>query len=553
MVEKDLGKRLQDIEDLLEENVRQNADIYSVRAQKSFGEYGGSLREFLKERNLRRVATGRKSFFRNIAGAITGNAEFADLISKAFDAKYSSDEIENAKKQLEEEFGVKPKVEDPKGQPISKEEIDDMLKQYFDPINATVSQLFRAVEKTSSDVRSTNREVKMLTESMVGMLERVSTAVIGGNPKFSADNFNLKPETIVDDEGKEYLYYPNAPQGRQIYEKGKKGTAGRIASKKVQRKLQEAIKNITAEVKPTKKRNLVLAVDETTGQIFEEIKQLLSESSATRKTEMEQMLQELYSKISAKETSVQKMEADEMEGLLKKIFKKSLKEFFDENQDLLNNNTSAILPFGFGGLGRMGRLLGLLGRGLMGGAVGAALMVGGSALVDKAVKSSNDRTSKIMLQTLTTSPAGEIARLIGPDVPADLRAYRVQEFRKHAQTDSNLLSKLNAAETTAGTLGISPSDIKKGNLRPSSKPVTDIKPATAARNIIEGNRRQAEINAQPNQVAETRNERPVNQIINQVMQQKVDGIKVHNDENTYNRLVAQDFDHPYTYSTGNMG
>jgi hypothetical protein len=50
MAQKDLGKRLQDIEDLLEQNVKQTADIYSQRAQKSFGDYEGSLKEFLKER-----------------------------------------------------------------------------------------------------------------------------------------------------------------------------------------------------------------------------------------------------------------------------------------------------------------------------------------------------------------------------------------------------------------------------------------------------------------------------------------------------------------------
>jgi hypothetical protein len=552
-MKKDLDKRLQDIEDLLEQNAKQTADIYSLRAQKSFDDYSGSLKEFLKERKLRRVATGRKSFFRNIAGALTGNAEFADLVSKAFDAKYSSDEIENAKKQLEEEFGVKPKVQEPVEKGATKEELEEIFKQYFDPITSSVKEIIRAVEQTGSEARSTNREVKMLTESMVGMIERVSTAVIGGKPKFSESNFNLKPETIVDKDGQEYLYYPGAPEGRQIYEKGKKGTAGRIASKKVQKKLKDAIKNLTAEVKPIKKKNLMMAVDETTGQVFEDIKRLLSDTSATRKTEMEQMFQELYEKIGSKETSVQKMESDEMEALLKKTLKTALKEFFNENPELLNNNNglSGILPFGsFRGLGRFGRFVG---KGLIGGAVGTALMAGGTVVVEKAIQSSNERTGKIMLQTLTTSPAGEIARLIGPDVPADLRAYRVQEFRNQAKSDSTLLSKLNEAERAAGTLGISPLDIKKGNTRPLSKPNTDIKPAVAAQTIIEGNRRQAEMAATNETVADRNNERPVNQVINQVMQTKSDGLEIHNKENTFNRLVAQDFDHPYTYSTNNMG
>lgn len=553
-------ERLKRIENLLEEKVQestaQSEDIYLPRSQRRFDDYQGSLKDYMRERKLRRVAAGRKSLFYNIAGTLTGNADFAELISKAFDSKYNAEQIEDAKRKLEEEFGIKKKEPEKKEDTFNKEEMNDLLKKYFDPINSSVTKLLNAVEKTGQDARSASSNAKLMTDSLIGMVERVSNAVIGGTPKFSSNNLNLKPETIVDEEGKEYLYYPGAPTGRQIYEKSKTGTAGRIASKKVQRKLKEAI-DVMRMTRPEKKTNLIKAVDQTTGNIVDEIKQILNESSAVRKSQLQELFEKLASSSNA-ETSVMKTEEDETRNMLKKTMKEALREFFNENPELLQNNSS-IIPLGFPGMiGRLGNFLRripwrMLGRVAgVGGVATAVAEVATPAAAEAVQKSTDTRAAAALKKNLESLDPASLASTISSEQEPNIRAYRLQEYRKIANANPELKTKLSQAEKIAGTVGMSPIDIKNKVKPTTATPDLAVRQVSPGQQIIDENRRRVEINsAQKVEIpSQTVNQINNTQVVPVPTASKID---VNSPDNTFNRLTAQDFDHPYSYANPNMG
>ncbi len=562
MMRETVEERLKRIEGLLEEQTQQNTsdpdDIFMPRAQTKFDDYRGSLKDFMRERKLRKVVAGRKSLFYNIGATLTGSAGFAELISKAFDAKYNEDEIEDAKRKLEEEFGIKKKEPEKKEESFNKEEMEDLLKKYFDPVNSSVTKLLTAVSKAGQDARSASSNAKLMTDSLIGMIERVSNAVIGGTPKFSSNNLNLKPETIVDAEGKEYLYYPGAPVGRQIYEKSKTGTAGRIASKKIQRKLKEAL-DIMSMTKPQKKTNLIKAVDDTTGRIVDEIKQILDESTAVRKSQ----LQELFEKLSNRsndnaETSVMKTEEDEMRNMLKKTMKDALREFFNENPDLLKADTS-IIPLGFPGMiGRLGNFLRRIPWRMLGRTAGVAGVaatvaeVATPAAAEAVQKSTDTRAAAALKKNLEGLDPASLASTISSDQEPNIRAYRLQEYRKIANANPELKTKLSQAEKIAGTVGVSPMDIKNKVKPTTATPDLTVRQAPPGQQIIDENRRRVEINsAQKVEIPS----QTVNQINNTqvVPVPTASKIEVNSPDNTFNRLTAQDFDHPYSYANPNMG
>jgi hypothetical protein len=431
-----------------------------------------------------------------------------------------------------------------------------------------------AVDKVSQEVSSTNRRVKSIADNLVGTINDALTALAKGRGSLEKIPEQMKPLSVADEEGKEYLYYPDAPTGRQLYEKSKTGTAGKIASKKIQRKLDAEIKRLSREtnLKPVR----FTGGDPEVDSIVEQIKVLLEEESMFRKKDMELLVKDLKESLIKKQpNSVFDLEADEQQAILQRAMEKALdatlydalKRVFRDNPDLLSNNGFDFPTFLPGRNNRVptptppvptpptpdggkkkipekikdvfqkiplplrGRLLGA--AGLLGLATIPTMGIFDS--LDFSLKESGNKA----IQNISKGSVQDIATAI--QVPK-YGAYTLQELERMAVDDPSLKIKLDKAKEIAGLKPISKTDL---NLSPP-------KPAEGQQ-IVDMNQKRIEIQSAD------RVEIP-SQTVNQINNTQVipvpstkKNIEVHNQENTFNRLLAQEFDHPATYANMNMG
>jgi hypothetical protein len=565
----------QQVEDLAEEidKIKKKvktveSDIYSPEAQKSFSEYTGSREEFRREKKLRQIASGKKDTatsqtLRFVAAAVFGNRDLTAIVRERFQTRYTKEEIEQAKKTLEEKFGVKKQKEK---QTLSPQRLKKELNDALEPIKSSIMGLSVAVDKVSQEASSINRGIKSISTNLVGTINDALTVLAKGRGSLERTPEQMKPLSVADEEGKEYLYYPDAPTGRQLYEKSKIGTAGKIASKKVQRKLDAEIKRLSREtnLKPVR----FATGDAETNSIVDRIKILLEEESMFRKKDMELLVKDLKESLIKKQpNSVFDLEADEQQAILQKAMEKALdatlydalKRVFRENPDLLpgsgfdfptfipGRNTRAPTPTPDGGKKKIpekikdiiqkiplplrGRLLG--GAGLLGLATIPTMGIFDS--LDFGLKESGNRA----IQNISRGSVQDIATAI--QVPK-YGPYTLQELERMAADDPSLKIKLDKAKEIAGLKPISRTDL---NLSPP-------KPAEGQQ-IVDMNQKRIEIQSAD------RVEIP-SQTVNQINNTQVipvpytkKNIEVHNQENTFNRLLAQEFDHPATYANMNMG
>ena len=149
----------------------------------------------------------------------------------------------------------------------------------------------------------------------------------GINPK------QFKPETISHN-GAEYLYYPGAPKNRQFYEKSEKGTAGRIAPKKIQKKLIKAIKPKTAEKKeaaPDFAEAAKTIIENIQKEHIATIEKVISEHAPERKKEVSDLLK----KIVRPDNKSNEVDNKEETDMLKEALKQALEEIIKEHPNLL--------------------------------------------------------------------------------------------------------------------------------------------------------------------------------------------------------------------------
>lgn len=528
-------------------------DIFSPRAQREFRSYKGTFKEYMRERDLRKKAGGRKRTFFNIAAALTGDENISRIISEKFDEKYSQAEVEEAKQALRDEFGIKEpdeKKEEPKN--------EELFERYFQPITESIKGIMKVVDQTAEDIKKSQTSISSIANMLVPTINNLAGVLAGKNESGKSVAERLKPMTIPDEEGKEYLYYPDAPEGRQLYEKGKSGTAGRIASKKVQRSLKGAISNMMRESSnaAVKRSSMIEGPqDEVILEILSGVKKLLNEETAYRKTEMERLMADLKVALKPKgEENLVNLEPDDQKKELKSIVKKALKEFVDENPDAFNEE---------GGGGILGNILGALGltAGLkkLGGGLGKiatklGLKKGVEALGKEIVEEAGEKAAvkvaeKTALKTIVKKVplVGAIAGLLfGTN-----RAMQGDWTGAAMEVGSGLAGSVPMVGTGIG-LGLDAALIAR-DLGMGAALVTEKKSEPTGQQIIDQNRRKIEINRADEVTIPTQtvNQFSTTSVIPVPAKDK--SISVNNPDNTFNRLLAQEFNHPSTYSSLTMG
>lgn len=569
----DLEKLLLRVSDQLEKA----EDIFSPGAQREFRSYKGTLNQYMRERDLRIKAGGRKRTFFNIAAALTGNENISRIISEKFDEKFSNAEVEEAKQALRDEFGIK---EEKKDEPKTEELFD----RYFKPITESINGIVKAVDKTTEDIKSVHSSLMTIANSMVPVINDMATALAGRGESSSAITEKLKPLTVPDEEGREYLYYPDAPEGRRLYEKSKTGTAGRIASKKVQRKLKGKINAMMKDKSAAPIRKFdgtETQEDRIITSILDGVQRLINEESAYRKTEMQELMTELKKTLGVTNPdSIFNQEEDEKNAKLKKAVKEALKEFADENPELFESN---------GGSGLGGLLAGLLGaKGLKGlaarflpaaaasaeaGAAGAgaataaetaiATGAGGGILgtigafaapllgavgatgaifggIDTGMKSVAEKA----IQQVAAGSVSDIATALTNGTNQE---YKRQRLHQLAENDPALKLKLQKAEEMAGLVN---PQLKP---EPGSAVVVERKSEPMGQQIIDQNRKKLEINSAEEVTIPSQTVNNFNSTSVIPVPSTDKSISVNNPDNTFNRLLAQEFNHPSTYSSLTMG
>ena len=573
-----IQKKIDKLEKKLE-SVEQ--DVYSPEAQKEFSQYAGSREEFLREKALRQIAsggkeTGKGKFLSFLAAAAFGDADLTEKISKKYQEKYSKEEIEEAKKTLEKEFGVKKKEDE---EELVVRKFKEVLDTEISPIKKTITGITKGVEGLSKDIERTNRAIKSISDNLINTINQTLTVMAGGRGDLDRTPDKMKPMTVASEEGKEYLYYPDAPPGRQLYEKSKTGTAGRIASKEVQRELESELKRLEGESQLTPVR--AGTGDGNIDDIVSQIKILLEEESMFRKRDMEKLIGDLKESILAKKkSSIFDAEPDEqerimaaaMEKALDKTLYNALKDVFERNPDLLSSG-----GFGFDlpipGRNRLSpnaptpdkkadkpkpkgsfadkakNLLSRYGGGARGLAGRGALMVGGVALAATAVTAGIFGALDFGMKESGDKAIRDISKGTPQDIATAIKVpkygpYTLQELERMAADDPELRVKLDKAKVLAGI--VKPAAVK-----------TDLTLAQPQRavgeSIVDQNQKRIEIDT-----AE-RVEIPAQSVTNVTNNSVIPipsgkkNIEVHNTENTFNRLLAQEFDHPATYASMNMG
>jgi hypothetical protein len=561
-----IQEKIKKLEEKLE-SVEQ--DVYSPEAQAAFKDYEGTRERFDEEKRLRQIAsgrgreTGKSKFLSVLAAAAFGDSSLTEQISKKYSEKYSKEEIENAKKVLEEQFGVKKKEDQDE---LIARKFRETIKEEISPIEKAVAGIAKSVDVLEQDIQRTNRSIKSISDNLIGTINKTLTVLAGGKGDLDRTPDKMKPVSVADEEGKEYLYYPDAPPGRQLYEKSKTGTAGRIASKKVQRELDSEIKRINREsdLQPVRAGTGDADVD----SIVDQIKVLIEEEGMFRKRDMEKLIGDLQTSLAEREKyTILGVEPDEQEVIMANAMKKALdktlynalKDVFEKNPELLSG----------GGL-----LSGLLGAGLAAAGIGAgsaALNAAGGAAagaaasktgilsrlasvvsvpvlgalaatgaifggIDYGLKQSGDKA----IRNISKGSAQDIATAI--QVPK-YGPYTLQELEKMAVDDPALKTKLNKAKELAG--------IVKASTKPD---LTLSQPERAmGEQIVDQNQKRIEIQSAD------RVEIPAQTVTNVTNNSVIPipsgkkAIEVHNNENTFNRLLAQEFDHPATYTSMNMG
>ena len=565
-------------------------DIFSPESQTEYSKYTGTKEQFKREAQLRQIATGRKDTktsqtLRFITAAVFGSKDLTDIVRKRFQDKYTKEEIEEAKKTLREEFGVKKKKDDA----VSIKKFRSVVNKELNPIKDSIFGIAESVTKIGEEVKDVSKKFGVLNDRFKSMTTTVTLmfgiiSARGGELNSMAEK--MKPMTVTDKEGQEYLYYPDAPPGRQLYEKSKTGTAGRIASKKVQRQLDSEIKRLNREenLKPVKASTGDSSVD----SILDQMKILFEEESMFRKRDMEQLFGNLLDTLEKRESAKLKpamasafdFESDEQQAILTKALEKALQKIVNKNPDLFQSSGGGILDIRPGGSNKNttpgppvpsspnGKpttpdekggifkrikdfgpaalsLLGSYGKGATTAlASTAALGIAGATAVSGAIFGAIDyglkESGNKAIQNISKGSAQDIATAI--QVPK-YGAYTLQELERMASENPELKTKLEQAKVIAG-------------LVKASKPpqlVLSPKRNNVGQEIVDQNQKRIEIQSAERVEIPSQTVNNINstQVIPVPATKKT--IEVHNQENTFNRLLAQEFDHPATYANMNMG
>ena len=421
---------------------------------------------------------------------------------------------------------------------------------------------------------------------------------------------DIEPETFAIDD-KEYLYYHGAPEGRQVYEKSKKGTAGKIARREIQSQY-------------TKKKDLIPAFNDDTNTALSDIERMITEESAIRKSEIQELIAKLDKQ--SKTSGLFDVNDSDQRAILEKMLTDALEQVIKDNPNLLKcSGASGIsVPKINTNEAKAAEEVGE--KGLEKGAVRAAEKSVAKGAESAATSSAGRKSIGKILAKVGTKDLIKKLPFIGVAAGIGFGVSRLMDgdfVGAGLEMASGATSMLPVAGTVAGVgldAAIAARDVgmwgDKDKLEPtekSSSPTTNeqsITPdwdklgypeykgtamhkddkgnwvtmdnkikatdpkiikaldlqankqsQTPTNNIIDGNKEIKESMDLSWMNSNKTNEKPVekqqapivNNITNNTNIPKDTDMQIHNRENTFNRLLAQDFDHPSTYSSLTMG
>jgi hypothetical protein len=492
------------------------------------------------------------------------------LIGKVFRLekveKVTKEEKQTAKKILKEKYGIDVKKEDndffskegTKRKTRATKPLQDVKK-----VIETMAESVTNIRKTTEQIRDQNDQILNILNAR--MMEKVDQ-IAGISP--------MSP-----------VYTPPLPVGTE------KSAGGIIVPRDVNKKIaQEVVKETEPKKEPKEKQTAVKEkIFKETDTIFEKTKTLLgiiypelkdvfqkkneektSETDVSNTTNNSnstsnvsnttnnsnstslsqpifntnnESLQPAMESIAEKKPLQSQIEPDELKILLKEALKEALDQLKTENPELFKSDGGGLdagllnmlpVPGGGGGRKRRGK------RKVPGGAAKAA----GKGLFNSAKKKLPFGIGAVMALSLVASRA------------------QAGDFSGAAMEMGSGLASIVPGIGTAASLGIDAALAAKdagafdGSTIPP-KPATELSsmvPANTGAEIIEMNRR-----IQTGEVAirsTPQNAQVVQRIVNNNVlppPKSKEKINVGNNENTFNRLIEQDFDHPSTYSSFNMG
>lgn len=526
-----------------------------------------SYREF----KLRKIASGEGAV-KATAEALFGDSLLSEIIGKFGKQESAEEQQSKAREELEKKYGVK-----------FKQSEENKNKSQFVAIRKTIVGLKTALKSIAKDTKTILETSNKILES-VGKIK-------------STDSFepsDMKPKTLTLEE-KEYLYYPSAPEGRQIYEKSKKGTAGRIASKKVQKQLKKptsASRKKSAKTNPLENKQTDNIKEVISKQILEKIvnnsssaEKIVENSSSQILNTVEKIISEKISKneenigdilrkLSIKQQTSE-MEPDEQKQMLEDAIKGALEKILRENPEAFGKSGGGLLD-------SIGSLAGdLVGGGakLIGGIGGAAKnifkrksagTVAGTTTAKAASKGLGKTVFKSLIKKIPiigavaslglassramsgdlTGAVMEAGSGLAGTIPGIGTAASIGLDAALAARDSGVFNTSNPASTFMPELQLAPSSPSispvAGRIGNASYSIPSV-PA-AGQSIIQMNQEKRLIERLSN--IQTLPAPIVQRITNNTTLpiQTNESIRTSNMENTFNRMVAQDVDHPATYS-----
>ena len=559
------------------------------------------LKKFRKIRDIIQLqAKARGNSLQNIIGEEFGLDLFEPLITKVFNLEkpgnVTDEEKETAKKTLKEKYNIDTRKQDDRFYGAGLPDKEEKKKRKRNKEDKPLSDIKKTVATMAESVKFISESIKDLQEKNNSILNTLQKRV-------SNEISSLIPDIKPLDANNSVPYkMEKAESGLILPESGKvdnvesnKETIKETTKETVKQEMGEVAKPTVTEPtaipakQETKSQTLTQFVKKILLVKYPDLKYVFDEKDKKEKTEdsnksdkpsatevndiNKPSLQPALEGIAQKQSVSSVIEPDELQILLKDALKEAMEEikrqdpkFFSDGSsggivDTIANTVSGLFGGGAApltttaGTATAGAGTATAGAGIAtvaAGVLGAAAITGGIAkMFDVSMKSGADKEIRKIIEKGSPS---DIATALKSGTPQQ-QAYKLQEFQKIASDKPELMKKLESAKAITGLFPASQSAVATPTPPISNSQLTPAaaSPTTPGTDIIEMNRaiKAGEISTR------TPPPPPVVQRItnNTVLPQKTEkeNIRIGNSENTFNRLIEQDFNHPSTYSTFNMG
>ena len=506
---------------------------------------------------LRSRAMGMGFIESKIAEAV-GSPAIAKIIAKKLGLKELDKKgVQTARRKIKEEYGVDPELETMFGKGgfggAGGAGGSKRINEIREMLIAAVQSLTSITKKVDNITDQNNQILKAvqsrLTEEIGQIMQKAEPSVAPMGSSTSADESTEAPNW------NEKLQRWQDPKSGLIVKPPTQSAATAVPKKQstiVEKTFEKSVE-ILKEKSPLFKMLLGDKGKEEGDETGKKpkvsrVQSVLSELKKTMPSNSPETLQPALEGIAKKEPVKSEIEPDELKNLLTEALEDALKQVIADNPDMLKGE-------GGGGLGGLMDMLPIPGRksGAKAAGKAAAKKAGvkaGAKIAGKAVLKSALKKIPIVgaiaglgfaaSRAMTGDWAGaamEAGSGLAGTIPGVGTAASVGIDAALAARDAGILG--------GGTTPVPP--------RPEDPQLSTAIPTNSGAEIIEMNRR---IQSGEVGVRTTPQGTPIVQrITNNTMLPPAEkkNIEVGNKENTFNRLIAQDFDHPAAYSNFNMG